>query len=153
MAREIKLTQGKVALVDDEDYELVSKYKWHAHRTWSGHWYAKTNSGALTMHRLIMRPQVDEEIDHIDGNGLNNQRANLRVCQSWQNKGNSEKSPGKSSKYKGVCWDKSRNKWIVHIHRENKQFFLGRFDDEREAAQAYDRAAKEHFGEFARTNY
>lgn len=151
MTTEIRLTQGKIAEIDDDDFELIGKYKWHAHRNWSGHWYALT--GFTLMHRLIMRPQVGEEIDHIDGNGLNNQRANLRICQSWQNKGNSRKSTGKSSKYKGVTWDKSRNRWTVHIHRENKQFFLGRFDNEREAAQAYDRAAREYFGEFARTNY
>ena len=149
---EIPLTQGKVALIDDDDYELICLYKWHAHCTMDGRWYAKASSGQLSMHRLIMNPADVMEIDHIDGDGLNNQRSNLRVCTSTQNKGNMKKAQGKSSRYKGVCWDYSRNKWIVHIHKNNRQFHLGRFENEEDAARAYDAAAKEFFGEFARTN-
>src|ERR1700745_3514525 len=108
--QEIPLTQGKVALVDDEDYELVAQYKWHAHVTWDKKWYAKTHSGKLTMHKFLLNPPSDMEVDHVNGDGLDNRRQNLRICNSTQNKGNMRKQDGRSSIYKGVSWDKSRNK-------------------------------------------
>ena len=151
--REIPLTQGKIALIDDEDYELISQYKWCAHQTFSGHWYAKAKGGKISMHRLLMGAKKGEQIDHVDGKGLDNRRANLRFATQMQNNGNMKKQTGTSSQYKGVAWDKSRSKWIVHIHRGNKQFFLGRFENEEDAARVYDAAAKEYFGEFAYTNF
>lgn len=150
---EIQLTQDKVALIDDDDLDLVDGYKWHAHCNQSGHWYAKTRSGTLSMHRQIMNPSEGFEVDHINGDGLDNRRENLRIVTSTQNKGNMKKQEGRSSEYKGVTWDKSRNKWIVHIHKQDKQVYLGRYFDEEIAAKVYDDAAREYFGEHANTNF
>ena len=91
-------------------------------------------------------------VDHIDGNGLNNRRSSLRICTHRQNMWNS-RPRGKGSKYKGVCWDKSRKRWIVVVRRGDLHIHLGRFDDEVEAARAYDRKAFELFGEFAYLNF
>ena len=90
--------------------------------------------------------------DHEDGNGLNNQRGNLRPARGWRNNANSRKAAGKSSKYKGVTWAKDPQKWKATAQREGKVFNLGYFKDEVDAAQAYNLMAYELFGEFARFN-
>ena len=118
------------------------------------------------IHRLIMERALGrklkkgEHIDHIDGNGLNNRRSNLRVANHSQNLANRGKQRGSySSQYKGVCFAKSRNKWQANISsgflwgREHKTKFLGRFKCEVEAAEAYDMAALKYFGEFAKLNF
>lgn len=151
---EIPLTQGKVALIDDEDYELVSQYKWHAHVTFSGQWYAKARSGKISMHRLLMNPPAWIQVDHVNSDGLDNRRENLRLATSKQQSYNKRPQKNKMySKYKGVCWDASRSKWVVYIHHQGRQIYLGRFTSELDAAKAYDDAAKERFGEFSRTNF
>lgn len=153
--KEIPLSQGKVALVDDEDFGVLVLRKWHANRTQDGKWYARSGTypNQIYMHRIIMEAYKGEQIDHVNGDGLDNRRKNLRFATSLDQSGNKRKAPYKSSQYKGVCFDKSRNKWVAHIHINGKQKHLGRFLDEEEAALAYDEAAKEHFGEFALTNF
>ncbi len=159
MAKEIVLTQGKVALVDDEDYEELNKHKWCTQNI--GHNFyavrgikANRKKKQLYMHREILKLKTnDSNVDHIDSDGLNNQRNNLRIATYSQNGMNQNKcKTNSSSKFKGVTWCKTYNKWLVRIYVNKKKYYLGYFNDEEEAAQAYNEAALEFFGEFARIN-
>jgi len=115
--------------------------------------YSLTFNGKNTaMHRFIMKPPDDLVVDHIDGNGLNNTRANLRICTYQQNIFN-RKGWGKDSKYKGVSWDKRSKKWRAKIRYNSKDKHLGVFEDEIEAAKEYDKEAAKLFGEFAYLNF
>ena len=159
--KEIKLTQGKVALVDDEDYELVKQYKWcavfHRHT-----WYAYANtkqikgkkSQTIRMHRLILGLGFGNKLksDHIDGNGLDNKRQNLRICNNQQNCSNKKIYGKGTSKYKGVYWVKSLKKWRAMIGYAGKRIHLGVFSIEECAALAYDFAAMKYYREFAHFN-
>ena len=155
MVREIPLTQGKVALVDDEDYEWLSKYKWRANKKSNGYYATtleKNNHKCIKMHRLILNPKNTEEVDHINRDGLDNRRCNIRVVTHAQNMMNCIKHPGTSSKYKGVTWRKDNNLWRVLITINKKTISLGQFKNEIDAARTYDEAAKNLFGEYARVN-
>lgn len=149
---EIKLTQDKTVLVDDYDWELVSQHKWYPRTNNSGVSYARTSakSGNLYMHRLIMGAKPEQQVDHINGNGLDNRRENLRLCTNQQNQWNMQKSYGLTSKYKGVYLYK--NRWRARITFQGKTISLGLFSLEEEAAQAYSKAALKYFGEFAYVN-
>lgn len=154
----IPLTQGKVALVDDEDFELVSQYKWSAaakKQMWYAHRGVKRNGKWTTidMHRFIMNPKSGGEIDHISTNGLDNRKKNLRVVSKSQNRFNQRKLASCSSIYKGVSWHSFNKKWQATIGINGKQKHLGYFNDQKEAAVTYDRAAIELFGEYARLNF
>jgi hypothetical protein len=106
------------------------------------------------MHRLVLGLGDNKQIvDHFDHNGLNNQKSNLRPCSNSENISNSRKIIPKTSRYKGVCWDKERNKWLAKISINKKDIKIGRFDKEKDAARAYDEAALKYFGEFACTNF
>ena len=154
----IELTQGQVALVDDDDYEWLNQWKWCAH--WQGlRWYAVRRAPTIDgkqykirMHRVVIDAQPGQQVDHKDRDGLNNRRDNLRLCTNSQNQANRGKQAGCSSKFKGVTWHKQTGKWQARIRVHRKGIYLGVFDDEVEAGRAYDDAAIEHFGEFARLN-
>ena len=151
--RFIPLTKGKFAIVDADDYKWLVKYRWYCVIVQKSA-YAYRNVGNKTtgMHRIIMKPPPGMFVDHIDGNGLNNTRKNLRICTPGQNNCNS-KGCCKTSKYKGVCRPKRSRKWFVQIRYGRKNIRVGRFDSEIAAAEAYDRKARELFGEFAYLNF
>jgi len=159
----ILLTQGKVAFVDDEDYERLSAFKWQAYnwgvnqdcwkafRTeWSN---GRTSKHVYMHHEVLMHHRFT---DHKDGDGLNNQKENLRECTNSSNGANMRKPvylKKTSSRFKGVSWEPRGARWAAYIRVNWKKQFLGRFSSEDDAARAYDAAAKAHFGEFARPNF
>ena len=154
---EIMLTQGKVAIIDEEDMALVGGRRWYAHKR-NGSFYTATmiyradgTRTLLSMHQLFL-PEA-KQIDHINRDGLDNRRINLRMCTPTQNQHNRGPMQGSSSKYKGVAWHKRRGKWQAYIKIGDKIRHLGVFTDELAAARAYDIAARQHFGEFARPNF
>ena len=153
--RYIPLTRGKFAIVDAADYESLSQHKWFANGDEHRGFYAgrRVGSKLLLMHRVIMNPPEGMVVDHIDGNGLNNRRSNLRLCTQKQNSRNAAPSRRSSSRFKGVYFNKRTRKWIATIGYNGKTIHLGSFDDEIEAARAYDRKARELFGEFAYLNF
>lgn len=156
--KEIKLTRGFATLVDDEDFNVLNQHKWCAvpsggetfyavRKEWNG----KGKQRAVWMHRLLINTPVGMFTDHIDGNGLNNQKSNLRICTNSQNQFNKGKSKRNSSGYKGVSWFKPMGKWDVRISAHKRQIHIGYFDSKEEAARAYLEAEKTHHGEFAST--
>ena len=153
----ITLTRGLSATLDDEDFKFINKFNWCIRTNRGGHYYAVSKIGGkiVYMHRLIMNAKLGEAIDHIDGNGLNNTRSNMRLATQSQNKMNSIKSRRNTSGFKGVsyCHDKHRNRpWRALIRFSNRLIHLGHFETSEEAAIAYNRAALKYFGEFAKTN-
>ena len=150
----IRLNQDTVTLVDSEDLRDINLHRWFLSRTKYGNQYAKRNEKgrSIYMHREIMNPPPHMEIDHINGDGLDNRKQNLRICTRSQNQRNSKKRIVKSSNFKGVCFDKTGNKWRARIYYEKKNNQIGQFDTDFEAAEAYDKKAIELFGEFARLN-
>jgi hypothetical protein len=150
----IPLTQGKVALVDDADFEFLSQFKWHLKRPSKkarvlyavAHQPNTTrNSTKLRMHRLLL-PGA-KEVDHINGDGLDNRRQNLRAATKPQNMSNMQKHRDNESGFKGVS--RHQKRWCARIRNE----FIGVFQSPLEAAKAYDAAALALFGEFARLNF
>ena len=153
----IQLTQNKVALVDDADYEELAKYKWQAKKR--GHSYYAVRSGwdsgkviEISMHRAILRAPKGQHFDHINHNALDNRRANLRACTHTQNMGNMVSKTGVSC-YKGVSWNKKAKRWVVQIQYMGHKIHLGYFLSEIYAAGVYDRHASKLFGEFACLNF
>jgi hypothetical protein len=158
--KKIFLTQGKSALVDDGDYEKLKRFKWHAQHQRCGNWYAARNINRngkheiQYMHNAISKSRADTQTDHADGDGLHNWRNNLREITRGQNQHNQKVRTGKkSSRFKGVYWHKPSERWVSQITIDGKTQALGYFKDEVDAANAYDDAAMEHFGEFARLNF
>lgn len=159
--REISLTQGQKTLVDDADYEELSKYKWQARLRPTGNYYAfrayKDKTGHLkniSMHRQILGLKSGDkrETDHRNHNTLDNSRDNIRICTHQQNNFNRVPKVGTSG-YKGVSWCGRTKKWMAKIHYNQKSIFLGRFRLEELAALAYDFAALKYFREFATFNF
>lgn len=155
----IPLSREQFALVDDEDYEFLIQRKWYAGNNPKAHtMYAKSGKGCgknglkILMHRLIMGANNGQFIDHIDGNGLNNQKSNLRFCTHTENMRNSKKR-NSISEYKGVSWFKHARRWRARITVNKKGITIGYFKDKTHAARAYDQAAIKHYGKFARLNF
>lgn len=149
----IPLTQGQVAIIDIEDYEKVKHHKWHADRTSTNKFYARSriNGRDIRIHRFLTNPLNTEEVDHKDGNSLNNCRNNLRVCTHLENMKNMSLKKNNTSGHTGVYFSKERNKWQAQITKNGKVMPLGRFKIKEEAINAYETAAKETFGEYKRS--
>ena len=154
-AVEIELTQQKVALIDPEDWERVCHLRWYAAKT--SRWYAhatppggNSKSVKLKLHRVVLPPASGLDVDHV-GCGLDNRRAMLRPCDDVRNQQNTTGRRG-SSRFKGVSWFARRGRWRVAFNWERETHFVGYFDDEIEAAKAYNSAILPLAGEFARLN-
>ena len=158
---EIPLTQNQVALIDDEDFELVSRYKWYAR--WAKctkSFYAvttvreksevrqKNKKTMIYMHRLILGAINPYHVDHIDHITLNNRKKNLRLADASQNQLNRTVQKNNTSGHKGVSWDKGQNKWAVHITVNGKSKKIGRFATMDQAITAYENSATIHYGQF-----
>jgi len=159
--KEIPLTRGHVALVDDEDFERVNQHKWCVMFAKNNRKYAVRMSTQVNgkrhvvyLHRFVLNlprfcdDEQRRDADHEDHNGLNNQKYNLRVATRSQNLHNKRKKVDASSKYKGVYFRKDINKWQAQIKIDKKQTNLGYFETEIQAAEAYKIAAKEHYKDF-----
>lgn len=144
----------KIVTISDEDYDLVSKYTWAIAKRGKTFYAAssKWGYGVIYMHRLILKAKKGELIDHKDRNGLNNQRDNIRKCTGQQNKSNVSSHSDSKSMYVGVTWYKNYNKWEAQITNKGKHYKLGYFENERDAASAYNLKAIELKGEFANIN-
>jgi hypothetical protein len=154
--KEIPLTQGKVAIVDDDVYESLSCWKWRY-----SHGYAIRSTPrslgkrkTIWMHREVVKAPEGMQVDHIRTNEkLINTRENLRICTCAQNSCNKNKYKNNTSGYKGVSWHKRGKRWEACICPKSRTIHLGLFDSPEEAARAYDAKARELFGEFAWTNF
>jgi hypothetical protein len=155
----IPLTKGYSAIVDNEDVEWLSQWRWRAqvsmrngklHRVVA---VSTINGNTTQMHRFVMHTPTGMDTDHINHNTLDNRRVNLRICSPQQNQFNKKPEGKGRSKYKGVSWTTNRQKWCARIRVRNKKKHIGYFTDEIEAARAYDAAARHEYGEFAATNF
>jgi hypothetical protein len=159
MSKRISLTRGKFAIVDDEDYEWLSQWKWCYTKTrGTSTGYAMRSitrngkSKAILMHRFILSAPSHLQVDHADGNGLNNRRSNIRLATVSQQMANRNR-PKNSRPFRGVRWVEEKKKWRAEITADGKVRHIGYFDDPILAALAYDKKAVKHFGEFARPNF
>jgi hypothetical protein len=159
----LPLTKDKFALVDDDDYYWLSQWNWFAVEI-KNTWYARRSKkkGVLRsnekyeiyLHRIVMRcSNIDFVIDHLDKNGLNNQKENLRICTKSENNKHTSSHKNSSSQYLGVSYDKNRNKWSANLMNNGKKILFKRYNTEIEAAKAYDITAKTQFGVYANLNF
>lgn len=156
--REIPLRGGGVAIVDEADFEMLNQYKWslftHPRTRVS---YARGTVAKWTqafMHRFIMGlTDRSIRVDHKNGNGLDNRRSNLRIATASQNRFNADKNRTTKNKYKGIWFKPQTGRWSAQIRAHGQRFHLGFFDTPEEAARAYDQAAKEKHGEYAKLNF
>lgn len=159
--RELPISKGHVVLVDDEDYEALSVHRWQAMRhanckSWYAYRITTVNQKrvAIYMHRQILGvTDPANEVDHRNGNGLDNRRSNLRIGTSNQNRFNVARYKSNTSGYKGVSRRSGTNRWSAAIKAYKQYFYLGSFASAEEAARAYDKAAREKHGEYAWTNF
>ncbi len=147
--KEIKLTKGKVAIVDDEDYDSLTKWSWHyqsagyaARRNWP-------ENKIILMHREIMATPKGMDTDHKNKNTLDNRRENLRICTRGQNNQNTDKRKKSKSGYRGVSWLPNKKLWLARAGN----VYAGKYKNIIDAAKAYDKKAKELYGEFAKLNF
>ncbi len=152
--KEIQLTRGKVAFIDDDDYERVSAHKWHAATGVRMRWYAASRSGRMRLHRFLLNAPNGMQVDHLNGNSLDCRRANLRLASHSQNLWNRSKASHNTSGFKGVIREaRGGKKWCAQIVANKIHYHLGTFNTPEEAAWAYDDAALRLHGEFARLNF
>jgi hypothetical protein len=159
--KRIPLTKGYFALVDDEDFDYLNQWKWQFNSGYANRvQYERIDRGiyrnkSIRMHRDLMSAPNNMQVDHIDGDKLNNQKANLRICTAAQNSRNRRPHVDGTSEFKGVYYDKktrSTRKWKAQITLDYKNYNIGRFSTQEEAAAAYDRKSIELHGEYGRRN-
>lgn len=155
MTKRIKLANSdKYTILDDDDYEEFKEYPWRE----SQYGYAivckafNKRSHTFMLHREIAKPPKTMSVDHINGDTLDNRKSNLRVVTHGENMRNQKMRINNSSGYKGVSWHTVRDKWRARVHFEGKEYHVGLFEDKHEAARAYNKKARELFGEYARLN-
>lgn len=159
MAKEIPLTHDQLAIVDDEDYERISAFNWHAligHNNWYARRTFRLSPGGtlqtVHMHRVILNAPDGMEVDHRNGNGLDNQKHNLRMATTSQNQANARRRKDNASGFKGV-YQKTPGRWCAAIRENGRHVHIGYFDTPVAAACAYDQRAFEVHGTFARLNF
>ena len=146
-------------IVDDEDFERLNKYSWCLFSS-SRHFINYASRGirkngktkGVSMHRFILNAPKGMEVDHINGNGLDNRKENIRICSHAENMRNQKMRKNNISGLRGVCWDKKKKEWGANIYLNYKQIRLGSFSDMKDAALAYNEAAKKYHGAFACLN-
>ena len=152
--RVIPVTRRKFAVVDGGDYYRLSRFRWHAVFNSKTFYAARIERGkTIKMHREIMGAPKDLVVDHVDRDGLNNRRGNLRLCSEAENSRNTGSNARAISRYKGVHWHRRMGKWVAAIQYEKQVNHLGYFGDEVEAAESYDKKAREFFGEYGYLNF
>jgi len=158
--RRIQLIHDRYALIDDEDYEKVKGYNWQLNKKHGGKEYAVTRIQQknklrrnIKMHRIIMKAKQNQSIDHVNGNGLDNRKINLRFATPQQNRFNSNGNKNTSSIFKGVAWVKQQKKWLASIMINKKTINLKYYHNEIIAAWVYDQFAKILFKNYAKTNF
>ena len=140
-------------LVDDEDFDYLNKFNWTYQKKGVSRMVKLNNKwNNIKLHRLLIQPNKNQQVDHIDRNPLNNQKNNLRVCSASQNSMNTSIRSDNTSGFKCVSLDKRTNRWGTFITVNKKIKWLGYFDDKKEAAKVYNKNALEYFGEFANLN-
>src|SRR5260221_646315 len=152
----MQLPGGHVTLIDEEDRELVAGFRWRILKLKTLRYvHAWRGSQHFYLHRLILGAPSSLQVDHINGDGLDNRRSNLRLAtrsQNLANRGSEHRKKGKTSRFKGVYFVKRDGNWGATIHVNRKTRALGQFAKEEDAAAAYDLAALEIWGSFAKTN-
>ena len=158
--RKIFLGEGFYTIVDLSDYYLLNNFRWSAKRDRRNIYAVRflneplKQATIVSLHRIILNSPPNLLVDHKNGHTLDNRRENLRLATRSQNVHNKCKTQSKtSSKFIGVSFEKRRGRWDVRIRHEGKQIWIGTFDNEIDAAKAYDAAAKKYHGEFARLNF
>jgi len=146
------LIRGLEVLVDDEDVAFVTQHKWYVAKRNYLFRYIGHSSNFKYLHHELLGATRHSHVDHINHNTLDNQRANLRICSISQNAMNRNKRPNTSSRFKGVSFYKRYKKWKARVKIDETEIWLGYFNDEINAAKAYNEAAKKYFGEFAQLN-
>jgi len=156
----IRIRAGHLFLIDAEDWPGISGYKWSVSSDGDGRMYVSTRIGKkkIYLHRMLLDAPDDQNVDHRNGDPLDNRKANLRLATHQQNmfncgKRSTYKGKPTASTFKGVTWDKSCGRYRARIKKNGIYHYLGHFDDPRKAALAYDHAALDMFGEFAWTNF
>ena len=146
-------------MVDNRDFHRLNRYKWYASKMGQQFYAARhrpkgEKPNLVLMHREVLNAPSGVEVDHRFGNGLDNRRRKIRIATNSQNHMSVQKPQArKSSKYRGVCWNRFAGKWRAGLRMGGRHFHLGYFHNEKEAAIAYDRAAKKYFGKFAAPNF
>lgn len=153
--KKIELTQGNSVLVDSEDFDQLNQFKWHVKKHGKLRYAARTllrkdGHGTVRMHCVIMKVPIGMEVDHKNGNGLDNRKKNLRLCTRAENSRNRGKSKNNTSGYKGVFYHIKARKWIAQIVCNRRKIYLGIFNDKKQAYVAYVKACDKYHGEYAR---
>ena len=154
---QIELTNGMTTIIDASDEKKVRAVgRWYVDRKRNGRFYATNHTSAKSpvyLHRVLVSAGKKEQVDHINGNGLDNRRMNLRVCSPSENQCNRGKEKSNTSGFKGVGFDKRNNKWYARVGFSKNKKWLGYFTSKTKAARAYDKVARQLHGEFAFLNF